>query len=161
MRQRILFLPFLRKLEYKEKWSYSGSLLVSVTLASDLCMYVCSVLTLCDPMDCSLPGSSVHGIFQARILEWVAIFSSRGSSQPKDQTRPSCSSCTGRQILYQWATGKPGLRRRRFQFLKPTALEILCIPFMYLYLNPWQLLNFLTVSTALSFSEYHIVGLIG
>ena len=120
MRQRILFLPFLRKLEYKEKWSYSGSLLVSVTLASDLCMYVCLVLTLCDPMDCSLPGSSVHGIFQARILEWVAIFSSRGSSQPKDQTRPSCSSCTGRQILYQWATGKPGLRRRRFQFLKPT-----------------------------------------
>ena len=42
-----------------------------------------------------------------------------------------------------------------------SALEILCIPFMYLYLNPWQLLNFLTVSTALSFSEYHIVGLIG
>ena len=120
MRQRILFLPFLRKLEYKEKWSYPGSLLVSVTLASDLCMYVSSVLTLCDPMDCSLPGSSVHGIFQARILEWVAIFSSRGSSQPKDQTRPSCSSCTGRQILYQWATGKPGFRLRRFQFLKPT-----------------------------------------
>ena len=42
--------------------------------------------TLCDPMDCSLPGSSVHGIFQARILEWIAIPSSRGSSQPKDWT---------------------------------------------------------------------------
>ena len=41
-------------------------------------------LTLCDPMDCSLPGSSVHGISQARILEWVAISSSRGSSQPRD-----------------------------------------------------------------------------
>ena len=44
-------------------------------------------LTLCNPMDCSLPGSSVHGIFQARILEWVAISSSRGSSQPRDQTQ--------------------------------------------------------------------------
>ena len=40
--------------------------------------------TLCDPMDCSPPGSSVHGILQARTLEWVAISSSRGSSQPKD-----------------------------------------------------------------------------
>ena len=41
----------------------------------------------CDPMDCSPPGSSVHGIIQAKILEWVAISSSRGSSQPKDQTQ--------------------------------------------------------------------------
>ena len=39
--------------------------------------------TLCDPMDCSPPGSSVHGPFQARILEWVAIYFSRGSSQPR------------------------------------------------------------------------------
>ena len=44
-----------------------------------------SCLTLCDPMDCSLPGSSVHGIFfRVRILEWVAIFFSRRSSQPRD-----------------------------------------------------------------------------
>ena len=42
--------------------------------------------TICDPMDCSLPGSSAHGILQARILEWVAIPFSRGSSWPKDQT---------------------------------------------------------------------------
>ena len=42
------------------------------------------------PMDCSLPGSSVHGIFQARILEWVAISFSRGSSQPRDRTWVSC-----------------------------------------------------------------------
>ena len=46
-----------------------------------------SSLTLCDPMDCSPPGSSVHGILQARILEWVAISFSRGSSQPRDQTQ--------------------------------------------------------------------------
>ena len=45
-----------------------------------------SCLTLCDLMDCSLPGSSVHGILQARILEWVAMPSSRESSQPRDGT---------------------------------------------------------------------------
>ena len=44
---------------------------------------------LCDPMNCSLPGSSVHGIFQARVLEWVAISFSRGSSRPRDRTRVS------------------------------------------------------------------------
>ena len=45
---------------------------------------------LCDPMDCSPPGSSIHGIFQARVLEWVAISFSRGSSRPRDRTRVSC-----------------------------------------------------------------------
>ena len=49
---------------------------------------------LVDPMDCSPPGSSVHGLLQARILEWVAILSSRGSSRPRNQTRISCCSCT-------------------------------------------------------------------
>ena len=57
-------------------------------------------LTLGDPMDCSPPGSSVRGILQARILEWVAMPSSRGSSQPRDQTRVSSISCVGKQILY-------------------------------------------------------------
>ena len=47
-------------------------------------------LTVCDPMDCSLPGSSVHGISQARILEWVVISFSRGTSRPRDQTQVSC-----------------------------------------------------------------------
>ena len=64
-------------------------------------MWAQSCHTLCDCMDCSPPGSSVHGIFQARILEWVAICFSRGSSQPRDQTHISCISCIGRQILYQ------------------------------------------------------------
>ena len=45
-----------------------------------------SCLTLCDPMDCSPPGSSIHGISKARVLEWVAISFSRGSSQPRDRT---------------------------------------------------------------------------
>ena len=56
--------------------------------------------TLCDPMECSLPGSSAHVISQARILEWVAISSSRGSSWPRDQTHVSYISCIGRQVLY-------------------------------------------------------------
>ena len=55
----------------------------------------------CDPMVCSLPGSSVHGILQARILEWVAIFFSRGSSWPRDRTWVSC--IAGRLFII-WAT---------------------------------------------------------
>ena len=59
-----------------------------------LCVHVCilsqSCPTLCHPMDCSPPGSSVHGIFQAIVLEWIAISFSRGSSQPRDWTRVSC-----------------------------------------------------------------------
>ena len=46
--------------------------------------------TLCHPMDCSLPGAFVHGIFQARVLEWVAISFSRRSSLPRDQLQVSC-----------------------------------------------------------------------
>ena len=59
-----------------------------------------SCLTLCDSMDYSPPGSSVHGILPARILKWVAISFSRRSSWPRDRTCISCVSCIGRQILY-------------------------------------------------------------
>ena len=62
-----------------------------------------SCLTLCNPMDCSPPGFSVHGIFQARILKWVAIAYSRGSSWNMGQTLISCVSCCSRRILYHWA----------------------------------------------------------
>ena len=68
--------------------------------------------TLCDPMDCSLRGSSTHGIFQARVLEWVAISFSRGSSRPRHRTRvshiasrrlshqgSSCSTCCNSDVL--------------------------------------------------------------
>ena len=60
-----------------------------------------SCLTLCNLMDCSLPGSSVHGIFQARVLEWMAISFSRRSSRPRDWTRVSCKA--GRCFTV-WAT---------------------------------------------------------
>ena len=56
-----------------------------------------SCWTLCDPIDCNPPGSSVHGILQARILEWVVIPFSRGSSRPRDQTHVSC---IGRRVVY-------------------------------------------------------------
>ena len=64
-----------------------------------LVVHLC--LTLCDPMDCSPPGSYVHGIVQARILEWVDILFSRGSSQPRDWTW--VSSIAGR-LFTVWAT---------------------------------------------------------
>ena len=57
--------------------------------------------TLCDPMDCSLSGSSVHGIFQVRVLEWIAISFSRGYSQPRDWTQVFC--IAGRRFTV-WAT---------------------------------------------------------
>ena len=60
-------------------------------------------LTVCNPMDCSLPVSSAHGIFQARNSEWVAISYSRGSFQPRDWTHISCVSCIGKWILYHCA----------------------------------------------------------
>ena len=60
--------------------------------------------TLGNPLDCSLPGSSVRGLFQARILEWVAISYSRGSSPPRDQSCVSCVSCIDRWLLYLCAT---------------------------------------------------------
>ena len=82
----------------KDSASPLGQIFISLSsgekwkVVSQLC------LTLCDPMDyCSLPGSSTHGILQARILEWVASSFSRGSSWPRDRTQISC---IGRQILY-------------------------------------------------------------
>ena len=56
------------------------------------CSVAKSYATLCAPMDCSPPGFSVHGVFQARILEWVAVYFSGGSSLPRDQTHVSCLS---------------------------------------------------------------------
>ena len=79
--------------------SYHQVLFVCVLVAQ-------SCLTLCDPMDHSPWGSSVHGIFQARILEWVVISFSRGSFWPWDRTRVSCVSYIFRRILHHWATGE-------------------------------------------------------
>ena len=78
------------------------------------------VMTLCDPMDCSLPGSSVHGIFQARVLEWVATSFSRGSSRPRDRTW--VSRIAGRCFTI-WATREaPLIARGGAQILKEEAM---------------------------------------
>ena len=61
--------------------------------------------TLCDPMDCSLPSSSVHGILQARVLEWGAISFPRGSSWPRDWTQVSCIPS---RFFTIWATRESG-----------------------------------------------------
>ena len=66
-----------------------------------LSVYVVTKSLTLQPIDYSLPGSSVQGILQARILEWGAIFFSRGSSQSRDQTHVFC---IGRRVLYHWAT---------------------------------------------------------
>ena len=74
-----------------------------MSLGVRACMHAKSLQlcpTLFDPLDRSPLGASVHGILQARILEWVAISSSRGSSRSRDRTRVSYISCTGRQGLY-------------------------------------------------------------
>ena len=60
-----------------------------------------SRVQLFDPMDCSLSGSSIHGIFQARVLEWIAISFSRGSSQPKNRTR--VSHIAGRRLHHRYS----------------------------------------------------------
>ena len=71
-------------------------------ISACVCAQLC--LTLCNAMVYNLPGFSVQGIFQARILEWVAIFYFRGSSWSRDWTCVSCSPCLGSQICYHWAT---------------------------------------------------------
>ena len=77
--------------------------------------------TLCNCMDCSSPGSSVHGILQARILGWVAITSSRVSSQARDQTQVSC--IAGRYLTV-WATGKPCKRYAEVLISVPLSVTL-------------------------------------
>ena len=99
------------------------------------CMHVQFCPALCNPMDCSSPVSSVHGIFQARILEWVAISYSRESSRPMDWT---CLSCIGRQILYHWTTWEAPVHHIQSPYTvqiycsQPRGPSVLGLPFL-----PW------------------------
>ena len=102
-------------------------------------MYVCLVTklcsTLCNPMDCSPPGSSVLWISQARILEWVAISFSRGSSRPRDRTHASFVSYTAGRFFNTVPLGKP--------FIK---------------IHLWKT-NFPMVTVPVTFSNFHWVNL--
>ena len=82
---------------------FIGSLIWRINPYMSLCVSTQSCPILFDPVDCSLPGFSVHGILQARILEWIAIPFSRGTSQPRDRTLVSC--LAGR-FFTVWTTGK-------------------------------------------------------
>ena len=90
--QSMIMLPFMAK----EKWSHIWG----------GCVHAPSCLTLCDPMDCSPPGSSVHGIFQGRILEWIAIASSMGSSWPQELNSHLLRLLHWQWILYPRPSGK-------------------------------------------------------
>ena len=115
-----------------------------------------SCLILCDPMDYSLPYFFIHGVFQARILEWVAILFSRESSQPRDQTLVSCMA--GR-FLTVWATRKPSFCLAKLGifpnssnfdlwYTKPWISKTDC-PFIFLILFLW--LNILALDADLCF----------
>ena len=95
VRRLLTWLRNFLLIQIKNKYSISfTSKKVKVLVAQ-------SCLILCDPMDCSSPGFSVHGILQARILEWVAIPFSRGSSQPRDQTWSSSSQADSLTLSHQ------------------------------------------------------------
>ena len=116
-------------------------------------------------MDCSLPSSSVHGISQARIVGWVAISFSRGSSWMRYRTRISCIICTGRKSLYYWASREAQVRFWQLlnmqysiincslqQYITPPWFVILKLRFVHSYPfhpfptpsftfgNPWPIL---------------------
>ena len=103
-------LSFSLRLDFGPKWA------VVVVQSLSQC------LTLCNPMDCSPPGSSVHGISRARILKWVAISFSRESSLLRSQTRVSC---IGRQILYHWVTWE--VLSRQYNYISVFMFWVSCV----------------------------------
>ena len=118
---------------------FSFSSLSSIRVVSSACLKVkievaqlC--LTLHGPMDCSLPGSSAHGIFQARVLEWVAISFSRGSSWPRDQTCVShivgrCFTIwTTKEVISEVIDISPGTVDSSLCFIQPSiSHDVLCM----------------------------------
>ena len=96
--------------------------------------------TLCDPMGCSLPGFSIHGIFQARVLEWLAISFSRGSSRPRDWTQVSR---IGGRRFNLWATRKA----HGSKWVKSLSRVWLCA-------TPWTVAYYAPPSMGFSRQEY-------
>ena len=96
---------------------------------------------LCNPMDCSLPGSFVHGILQARILEWVAIHFSRESFWPRDWTQVSCTAST---VFTVWAT-----RISSVQSLSP----------VWLFATPWTVVYQASLSITSSQSLFKLMSI--
>ena len=108
-----------------------------------------SRVQLCDPVDCSLPGSSLHGILQAGILEWVAISFSRGSAQPRDRTRVSC---VGGGCYNLWATKDMFLESQMLFWLRKPKLALS----MYYYIKiefPFLLMKLQSPEKVLTHSQ--------
>ena len=110
MRNKVLAMFTGHKNIFQEKYGFLFLYLLVLSISSVI-YFVLKVKVkslmcpiLCNPVDCSPPGSSVHGILQARILEWVAISFSRGCSQPRDQTQ--VSHIVGRYFLPSEPPGK-------------------------------------------------------
>ena len=109
-------------------------ILFCICLAFSVRACVLSCVWLCDPMDCSPSGFSVHAVFQARMLEWVAISSSRGSSWPRDRTHVSCLSFTAGEFFTSEPQGKPSVLSDAPHFPSVSLSQIL--PETSLYSSP-------------------------
>ena len=134
-----------QSMEFSRQEYWSGLPLPSPTFSDELkwSEVAQSCPTLCDPMNCSLPGSSIHGVFQARVLEWVAISSSRGSSQPRDWTR--VSRIAGRHFTIWATTEAPSLWKilnKYFRLMKIVIFTFTsslrhCDPIKWLVFRLW------------------------
>ena len=100
---------FWKRWEYHTTWPASWDICIQIRKWNEVTQ---SCLTLCDPMDGNLSGSVVHGIFQARILEWAAISFSRGSSQPRDRTWVFCIADSRFTV---WATREAQIRKQQIK----------------------------------------------
>ena len=115
------------------------------------------VRLFCDPMNCSRPGSPVHGIFQARILEWFDISFSRGFSWPRDWTGVSCVSCVRRQMFYHCATWASLTQKHQWECPGYHAFYIRvlsCACHVWLFATLWTAACHAPLSMGFSRQEY-------
>ena len=119
---------------------------------------VCSLYscpTLCSPRDCSMPGSSSHGVFQARILEWIAISSSRGSSWSRDWTPVSW--VAGRFFTSE-PPGKPYLLNNCILVICNYYIKLLCyILIILICINVDSILRYINIVLTLIYYNYYII----
>ena len=116
--------------------------------------------TLCDSMDCSPPGSSVHGIFQARILQWVSMSFSRGSSPPMGR---NCISCITVRFFTHWATWEACIYiymcilyiRMYIDFMHMFIYVCMCV-YMHIYTHYFCILTFSTLQCSLKFTNIDV-----
>ena len=142
--------------------SHSGKPITLCTCShvpTSACVCVCSVLSdFCDPMDCCLPRSSVYGIFQAWILEWITISYSTGSSKPSNWNCVSGISCIGRQIIYYsptWEVGSDDLSCCRLQSLVVGQL----LSRVQLFVTRWTAAHWASLSFTISQSLLRLVSI--